>query len=97
MIPRESHSPVSKEEFLRAQALREKGEAFPSLLVQLRGGHRSAGVVLAIPPHLPLPDLPVPPSLPPSQVALPPQACAPHTAAVAAPCTAAACGQAERS
>lgn len=38
LTPLESDSRISKEEFLRAQALREEGQAFPSLLVQLQGG-----------------------------------------------------------
>lgn len=36
----ESHSRISKEEFLRAQALGQEGQALPGLLVQLQGGHR---------------------------------------------------------
>lgn len=113
MIPLESDSRISKEEFLSAQALREKGQAFPSLLVELSGEHKvglrlrlRAARRLPPAPELPCPAIvlgvplvqrPPVPEVPPSPALPPPQACAPHTRAAAAPCTAAACGRAGRS
>lgn len=58
IIPPEADSRISKEELLRAQALREKGQAFPSLSVQLQGGHGPLAAVGTVPP--PLPSTPIP-------------------------------------